>query len=72
MMLSILTRNRGQTVRQLTVGWVELDDELRLTLAVYRVIRMTTTLLYEPRWGGDWVDSYRSTIEGDLELLGRL
>jgi hypothetical protein len=51
---------------------VDLDDELRLTFAVYRVIRMTTTLLYELRWGGDWFDSYRTTIEADLDLLARL
>lgn len=51
---------------------LELDDELRLTFAVYRVIRMTTTLLYELRWGGDWFDSYRTNIEADLELLSRL
>jgi len=51
---------------------IELDDELRLTFVVYRVIRMTTTLLYELRWGGDWFDSYRATIEADLELLARL
>jgi aminoglycoside phosphotransferase (APT) family kinase protein len=51
---------------------VELDAELRLTFAVYRVIRMTTTLRYELRWGGDWFDSYRATIEADLELLDRL
>jgi len=50
---------------------VELDDELRLTFAVYRVIRMTTTLLYELRWGGDWFDSYRSSIETDLDRLRR-
>ena len=49
---------------------MELNDELWLTFAVYRVIRMTTTLLYELRWGGDWFDSYRTTIEADLELLG--
>lgn len=51
---------------------VELDDELHLTFAVYRVIRMTTALLYELRWGGDWFDAYRATIEADLELLARL
>jgi len=51
---------------------VDLDDGLRLTFAVYRVIRMTTTLLYELRWGGDWFDSYRTTIEADLDLIDRL
>ncbi len=62
----------GALVPLLAGYGIELDDELRLTFAVYRVIRMTTTLLYELRWGGDWFDSYRVTIEADLELLGRL
>jgi aminoglycoside phosphotransferase (APT) family kinase protein len=63
----------GGALEPLLAGYgLELDDELALTFAVYRVIRMTTTLLYELRWGGDWFDSYRATIEADLELLDRL
>lgn len=49
---------------------LEMTDDLRTTFAVYRVIRMTTALLYELRWGGDWFDSYRRTIEADLVRLG--
>jgi aminoglycoside phosphotransferase (APT) family kinase protein len=65
--------NAGGALAPLLEGYgVELDDELRLTFAVYRVIRMTTTLLYELRWGGDWFDSYRATIAADLDLLDRL
>lgn len=63
----------GPAIGPLLEGYgLDLTDELRLTFAVYRVIRMTTTLLYELRWGGDWFDSYRATIEADLDLLGRL
>ena len=65
--------NHVPTARfDLVLNAVELDDELRLSFAVYRVIRMTMTLLYELRWGGDWFDSYRATIEADLNALSRI
>jgi aminoglycoside phosphotransferase (APT) family kinase protein len=63
----------GGALMPLLAGYgIELTDELRLSFGVYRVIRMVRALLYELRWGGDWFDSYRTTIEADLGMLDRL
>lgn len=48
---------------------LQLTAELAATLAVYRIVRMTTCLRDEFRNGGDWFATYRGSIERDLSLL---
>jgi aminoglycoside phosphotransferase (APT) family kinase protein len=55
----------------LTGYGLDLDDDLRTTFAVYRLIRMTTILRDELRAGGDWFATYRAAIESDLQELAR-
>jgi aminoglycoside phosphotransferase (APT) family kinase protein len=51
-------------------GRREVDSELSIRLAVYRLIWSTIVLRDELRAGGDWFAAHREAIEADLERLG--
>ena len=59
-----------ESMESLVTGYeLDLDTDLKVTFAVYRIIRMITALLYELRADGDWFATYRACIESDLTLL---
>jgi aminoglycoside phosphotransferase len=68
--LGRFSRSDPKSLAQLLAGYgLDLDPDLSLRLAVYRLIWTTIVLRDELRAGGDWFAVHRDAIEADLDRL---